>query len=80
MTFLYRKSLTFIIAKLKKVHPSVACFSLWVLIYIYIYIYIYANKEVTTNTLLNGSNDLNMNENLHVFKIAEKFIEMINLF
>ena len=41
---------------------------------------IYTNKEVTTNTLLNGSNDLNMNENLHVFKIAEKFIEMINLF
>ena len=50
-----------------------ACFSLWVLIYIY------TNKEVTTNTLLNGSNGLNMNENLHVLKIAEKFIEMINL-
>ena len=41
---------------------------------------IYTNKEVTTNTLLNGSNDLNINENLHVFKIVEKFIEMINLF
>ena len=41
---------------------------------------IYTNKEVTTNTLRNGSNDINMNANLHAFKIAETFIEIINLF
>ena len=28
--------------------------------------------------MLNGSNDLNMNENLHVFKIAETFIEIFS--
>ena len=41
---------------------------------------VYADKQVTTNIILNGSNDLNTNHNLNIYKIAEEFIQMSNRF